>query len=111
MIPALLAVNPALPQAVERLTRALRADSALLETLAKQAYDRASSGGDGLDTAVLRTLDPALQSRCLRLLLEGGGVEPSGEKIALLGQIILEKGGKLRWRAENTPSSAAGGSR
>lgn len=95
VIPVLLSINPSLLQGIARMTQSLTADSDYLEEQAKSAYTAAKCGALRLNLAALQA-DTAICSRCVRMLLEEGGVAVTGEKITAAAQIISQKSGKLK---------------
>ena len=82
VMPLLKAENPAISTNLSAMAQSLRADEALLGSLAE--------AGEEPDVRKLRDMDPALRSRAIAAFLERGGVrEPEKSHIRLTEKLIF----------------------
>lgn len=89
--PVLKSLNPSLLSGISRMTRFLREEEELLETLAQNALSAAKRDG-GFDAAALAKLPPPLRFRALaQVAKEAGGSIGAAHEPAVTG--ILLKGG------------------
>ncbi len=80
IIPEMLKINGALFEGMTRMTSSLREDSDYLEEQARLALSQAEKGR-GWDAAALFALPAPIRSRAVRIILSGGGIEPSALRI------------------------------
>ncbi len=94
LLSEMMRINPASLDAVSRMQRSLREDSAYLEQSAYEALEAARVEG-GYSAAALSELPKPLFSRAVKRILTDGGIEPSTLRIAMAGEIILAGKGKI----------------
>ncbi|MGN1423114.1 MAG: ATP-binding protein, partial [Oscillospiraceae bacterium] len=87
IIPEMLKINTALFDGMTRMTASLREDSDYLEEQARLALSRAEKGR-GWDAAALSELPPPIRSRAVRIILSGGGIEPSALRINTAASLL-----------------------
>lgn len=94
VLPELLAINPALPQAMERLMRQLCAQWAMTESLAETAQQQLAAEGGGLARQGLLALPEPVGDRLLLRLLEQAGLPLSAAAVERMRH-LAERGGQL----------------
>ncbi len=94
ILPEMLKINGSLYSTVNRMERSLRADSDFLESMAAEKLKEARCPG-GYSAARLAELPTSLQSRTIRMILSGGGIEPSALRINTAAEILTAGRGKF----------------
>ncbi|MBL7648737.1 MAG: tRNA lysidine(34) synthetase TilS [Candidatus Hydrogenedentes bacterium] len=82
--------NPGIQEALKRLATLQRQDSALLDRLAAAALDETADKSGRLIRAVFRTLDPALQFRCMTDQLRRAAAEANFETVSRAVVFVAE---------------------
>lgn len=90
ILPEMLKINSALFDGMARMTSTLREDSAYLENEAREALSRAEKGR-GWDAAALAELPAPIRSRAVRMILSGGGIEPSAQRINTACEMLTKR--------------------
>jgi tRNA(Ile)-lysidine synthase len=82
--------NPGIQEALKRLATLQRQDSALLDRLAAAAQDELADESGRMVRAVFRTLDPALQFRCLTDQIRRAVAEADFETVSRAAAFIAD---------------------
>ncbi len=82
--------NPAIHEALNRLATLQRMDSALLDRLAAAALDKVEDETGRIARAAFRTLDTALQFRCLTDRIRRAAAEPDFETVSRAAAFIAD---------------------